>query len=117
MAVRIYRSSIDSLLKHSKPNSLRRTPREFRPFLKLRKKQPRLSRKLASVGLIQDSLDSMVADSYSTSVIPDRIQKLKDARAQAEKEIEKYRIAKDQEFKKYEAEVRSTALFELILLY
>jgi len=33
-----------------------------------------------------------------------RTQKLKDARAQAEKEIERYRLAKEQEFKKYEAE-------------
>jgi len=33
-----------------------------------------------------------------------RIQKLKDARAQADKEIEKYKLAKEQEFKKYEAE-------------
>jgi len=33
-----------------------------------------------------------------------RIQKLKDARAQADKEIEKYKQAKEQEFKKYEAE-------------
>jgi len=33
-----------------------------------------------------------------------RVQKLKDARAQAEKEIDKYKVAKEQEFKKYEAE-------------
>ena len=36
----------------------------------------------------------------------DRVQKLKDARTQAMKEIDDYRRAKEQEFKAFEASVR-----------
>lgn len=37
---------------------------------------------------------------------PDRVQKLKDARTQAAKEIEDYRKFKEEEFKAFEASVR-----------
>jgi hypothetical protein len=36
---------------------------------------------------------------------PDRVQKLKDARSEAAKEIEEYKAAKEAEFKKFENEV------------
>lgn len=38
----------------------------------------------------------------------DRVQKLKDARTEASKEIEEYKKAKETEFKKFEASVRAT---------
>lgn len=38
---------------------------------------------------------------------PDRVQKIKDARTEASKEIEEYKKAKDAEFKAFEASVRS----------
>lgn len=38
----------------------------------------------------------------------DRVQKLKDARTEASKEIEEYKKAKETEFKKFEASVRTT---------
>lgn len=39
------------------------------------------------------------------SLTPDRVQKLKDARTEAAKEIEEYKAQKDAEFKKFESEV------------
>lgn len=42
----------------------------------------------------------------NTSCSPDRVQKLKDARTQATKEIEEYRKQKEQQFKSFEASVR-----------
>lgn len=41
----------------------------------------------------------------SLTCLPDRIQKLKDARSQAAKEIEEYKAQKEAEFKKFESEV------------
>jgi len=38
----------------------------------------------------------------------DRVQRLKDARAEAAKEIEQYKQAKDEEFRAFESSVRST---------
>lgn len=38
-------------------------------------------------------------------LIADRVQKLKDARSEAAKEIEAYKAKKDEEFKKFESEV------------
>ena len=38
---------------------------------------------------------------------PDRTQRLKDARSEATKEIEEYKAQKEQEFKAYEASVRT----------
>lgn len=40
----------------------------------------------------------------------DRVQKLKDARSEAAKEIEAYKAKKDEEFKKYESEVSGLSL-------
>lgn len=40
----------------------------------------------------------------------DRVQKLKDARTEAEKEIEQYKKAKEQEFKSFESSVCSSYL-------
>lgn len=40
----------------------------------------------------------------------DRVQKLKDARAEASKEIEAYKKAKEDEFKAFEASVRGRGL-------
>ena len=40
-----------------------------------------------------------------TSVFADRTKRIKDARAEAQKEIEEYRKQKEEEFKKFEAEV------------
>jgi Vacuolar (H+)-ATPase G subunit len=40
------------------------------------------------------------------TVVPDRTKRVKEARDGAKKEIEAYRKAKDDEFKKFEAEVR-----------
>jgi hypothetical protein len=40
-----------------------------------------------------------------TPLTPDRVQKLKDARTEAAKEIEEYKAQKDAEFKKFESEV------------
>jgi len=45
---------------------------------------------------------SLVAQLYCSS---DRVQRLKDARAEAAKEIERYKSQKDAEFKKFESEV------------
>jgi V-type H+-transporting ATPase subunit G len=36
---------------------------------------------------------------------PDRTKRVKDAKAEAQKEIEEYRRQKEEEFKKFEAEV------------
>lgn len=41
--------------------------------------------------------------------IIDRLQKLKDARSEASKEIEAYKAAKDEEFRAFEASVRTTS--------
>lgn len=40
-----------------------------------------------------------------------RVQKLKDARTQATKEIEEYRKSKEQEFKAFEASVRPNYIY------
>jgi V-type H+-transporting ATPase subunit G len=40
----------------------------------------------------------------------DRVQKLKDARSEASKEIEDYKKAKEREFRAFEASVRSFTL-------
>ena len=45
---------------------------------------------------------------------PDRVQKLKDARTQAAKEIEEYKKSKEQEFKAFEQSVRPVAIHDLI---
>ncbi|KAF8636394.1 hypothetical protein AX17_003576 [Amanita inopinata Kibby_2008] len=54
--------------------------KESKPFLKPRKRQPRLFSKLGN-----------------------RVQKLKDARTEGEKEVEEYKQAKESEFKAFEA--------------
>ena len=41
-------------------------------------------------------------------MIADRTKRVKEARDEAKKEIEAYRKQKDEEFKKFEAEVRNT---------
>ena len=38
-------------------------------------------------------------------LLPDRTKRVKDARSEAQKEIEEYRKQKDDEFKKFESEV------------
>lgn len=43
--------------------------------------------------------------SISADPLADRVQKLKDARAEAAKEIEEYKKAKEQEFQAFEASV------------
>jgi len=43
--------------------------------------------------------------------IADRTKRVKDARNEAQKEIEEYRKQKDEEFKKFEKEVGSCLLF------
>ena len=45
------------------------------------------------------------------SLSPDRVQKLKDARSEAAKEIEEYKKAKEQEFKAFEQSVRPVTMF------
>lgn len=45
-----------------------------------------------------------------SSFFIDRVQKLKDARTEATKEIDAYKQAKDQEFKAFEASVCLAAL-------
>lgn len=47
---------------------------------------------------------------YLTWFLADRVQKLKDARTEASKEIEEYKKTKEQEFKAFEASVRSDPL-------
>lgn len=47
-----------------------------------------------------------VASSSYTLCITDRVQKLKEARTQATKEIEEYRKFKEEEFRAFEASVR-----------
>jgi hypothetical protein len=42
----------------------------------------------------------------------DRIQKLKDARAEAQKEIEEYKQTKEQEFNAFQATVRLRSFYE-----
>jgi len=49
----------------------------------------------------------------SLSSLPDRVQKLKDARTEAAKEIEEYKAQKEAEFKKFESDVRSCAKVEV----
>lgn len=48
-----------------------------------------------------------------TSASLDRTQKVKDARSEAQKEIEEYKRQKEQEFKRFESEVRPLGLFTL----
>lgn len=45
-----------------------------------------------------------------TICVTDRVQKLKEARTQATKEIEEYRKFKEEEFKAFEASVRRTTI-------
>ena len=51
-----------------------------------------------------------------TSCIADRVQKLKEARTQATKEIEEYRKFKEDEFKAFEASVRRAPLAHIAIL-
>jgi F0F1-type ATP synthase membrane subunit b/b' len=44
--------------------------------------------------------------SFSHLTLPDRTKRVKDARTEAQKEIEEYRSQKESEFKAYEKEVR-----------
>ena len=46
--------------------------------------------------------------------LTDRVQRLKDARSEAEKEIEEYKKSKEQEFKAFEQSVRLSPLSHLI---
>lgn len=43
---------------------------------------------------------------HSNYLPPDRTKRVKDAKTEAQKEIEDYRKQKEEEFKKFEAEVR-----------
>ncbi len=47
--------------------------------------------------------------------IADRVQRLKDARSEAAKEIEAYKASKDQEFKAFEASVRPVTMISFAL--
>jgi V-type H+-transporting ATPase subunit G len=42
----------------------------------------------------------------------DRVQKLKDARSEAAKEIEEYKSKKEAEYKKFETDVRALTLLD-----
>lgn len=48
---------------------------------------------------------------------PDRVQKLKDARTEAAKEIEEYKAQKEAEFNKFESEVGPTRWGGQMLTY
>jgi hypothetical protein len=47
--------------------------------------------------------------------LTDRVQKLKDARSEAAKEIEAYKAQKQKDYESYEAEVRTCGLYHLHL--
>ena len=47
-------------------------------------------------------------------MIPDRTKRIKDAKSEAHKEIEEYRQQKEDEFKKFEAEVDTTLCIRMI---
>ena len=50
--------------------------------------------------------DVVVAVAHPCVCVVDRVQRLKDARSEAAKEIEAYKASKEQEFKAFEASVR-----------
>lgn len=65
-----------------------------------------------------DSSESLCVPLYGppadrTKTPPDRTQKVKDARSEAQKEIEAYKKQKESEFKKFEAEVCLPSLSSL----
>jgi hypothetical protein len=74
--------------------------RVSRHFLRPRKKRPKLFSRLVNVGL------TIIHAIFPQLVAIDRVQKLKDARTEAGKEIEGYKKAKEQEFKSFESSVR-----------
>ena len=66
--------------------------------------------------IIEDARKCMLLSSpwrprYLIVLFTDRLQRVKDAEKEANKEIEEYKSQKEAEFKKYEAEVR--VLFSL----
>lgn len=74
-----------------------------RPYLKPRKRRPRSSSKLDNVSTASPSFLENRSD-YDDSHI-DRVQKLKDARSEAEREIVEYKQSKEAEFKAFESTV------------
>lgn len=73
-----------------------------RHFLRLRRRLPRSSSKLVNVRVKLTSFYS-TCEQLST----DRVQRLKDARSEALKEIEVYKQAKESEYRSFELTVRS----------
>ena len=58
----------------------------------------------------QCKLRSFPSSNVVLMTLPYRVQKLKDARSEAAKEIEQYKDSKEQEFKKFESEVSRSSL-------
>ena len=80
------------------------THRASKHSLKRRKKQPKWSKKHDNVGPPPVS-SRVMRNTFLMLGCVDRVQKLKDARSEAAKEIEAYKAKKDQEFKKFESDV------------
>ena len=56
-------------------------------------------------------------DDHSRMTFADRTKRVKDARSEAQKEIEDYRKQKEEEFKKFETEVGSPSSLQAELLF
>jgi hypothetical protein len=87
------------------PSSLPSNPTEYKPSSRQRRRLQKSSNKPANVCLNTSSAFPCAHQ------VTDRVQKLKDARAEASKEIEEYKKAKEQEFKAFESSVCPTNHF------
>lgn len=53
---------------------------------------------------------------FTQSYLTDRTKRVKDARNEAQKEIEEYRKQKDEEFKKFEKEVHDAPIIQYLYM-
>lgn len=96
------------LFEHTRPPN---NPKAFKRSSKPKRRLPRLSRRLVSVGVTGVAAVGSIGSSYSLTharpniPIPDRTQKLKDARSEAAKEIEELKSSKDKEYAQFKKEV------------
>jgi hypothetical protein len=102
--------------RRSNRNSLHSNPRAFRHYWRQKRRQPKSCKRLVNVRRDQSHFRLTTSSGPLTDTLPlsfpaDRVQKLKDARSEAAKEIEAYKVQKQKDYEAYEAEVNTIPAF------
>lgn len=102
-------SAIFIFIAHLLLSRLHRARKELTLFWRLNVKQPRLSRRPSNVLLFFFFLAWTRLYSLSLLIV-DRVQRLKDARSEAAKEIEELKAQKNAEYQNFVAQVRKSKI-------